>query len=105
MDRRYPKDQMNMKYKEAANGIIQVSFSYIESLNISGVKKLHLPAHAIPAVFYLSVHACHLLSLKTVQFSQQVPVHGLLLFFLESQQNRKSSVTTNPQMIGIKVET
>lgn len=70
--------------KELLEGL---SFSYIESLNISGVEEFHLSAHAIPAVFYLSVHTSHLLSLKTVQFSQHSFVHGLLLLFLELHKN------------------
>lgn len=61
-------------------------FSYVKSLNISAVEKFHLSAYAVPAVLYLSVHACHLLSLKTVHLSLQVFVERLLLFFLESQQ-------------------
>ena len=72
-----------MQYKQA-----RFWFSYIESLNISGVKIFHLPAHAIPAVFYLSVHAGRLLSFKTLQFPQQVFMQGLLLFFLKSQQEQ-----------------
>lgn len=62
--------------------------SYIKSLDIPGVKILHLPANAVPAVFDLPVHAGHLLGLKTVHFSQQVFVQGLLFFFLGSRHKR-----------------
>ncbi len=61
-------------------------FSYIESLNISCIKKFHLSADAVPAVFDLSVHARHLLCLETLHLSLKLFVNELLLFFLESQQ-------------------
>lgn len=58
-------------------------------MNVSRVKKFHFSAHVVSAVFYLSVHARHLLSLETFQFSQKFFLQGLLLLFLGSQNKQK----------------
>lgn len=59
---------------------------YINRMNVSRVKKLHFSANVVSAVFYLSVHARHLLSLEAFQLSQKVFLQGLLLLLLGSQQ-------------------